>query len=36
MNPVSQNFRFASCASWSPENNHPPGCDWMDPPPKPS
>jgi hypothetical protein len=36
MNPVSQNFRFASCATWSPENNHPPGCDWMDPPPRPS
>jgi hypothetical protein len=36
MNPVSQNFRFASCATWSEENNHPPGCDWMDPPPRPS
>lgn len=35
MSPVSQNFRFATCATWSEENNHPPGCDWMDPPSRP-
>jgi hypothetical protein len=27
---------FASCATWSKEDNHPPGCDWFDKPPKPN
>lgn len=27
--------QHASCATWSPENNHPPGCDWMNTPDKP-
>ena len=33
-NPVKTAL-LGPCATWSPENNHPPGCDWMDKPPKP-
>lgn len=33
--PFSTVFQFTSCASWSRENHHPPGCDWMEKPPPP-
>jgi hypothetical protein len=33
--PFSTVFQFGSCASWSKENHHPPGCDWMEKPPPP-
>lgn len=28
--------RFAACYAWTKEEPNPPGCDWVDPPPKPS
>jgi hypothetical protein len=33
--PFSTVFQFSSCATWSKENHHPPGCDWMEKPPPP-
>jgi hypothetical protein len=33
--PFSTVFQFSSCATWSRENHHPPGCDWMERPPPP-
>jgi hypothetical protein len=34
--PFSTVFQFSSCATWSKENHHPPGCTWMNQPPPPS
>jgi hypothetical protein len=33
--PFSTVFQFTSCATWSRENHHPPGCDWMERPSRP-
>jgi hypothetical protein len=35
MSPVSRTPLFATCATWTPENHNPPGCDWTERPPKP-
>lgn len=32
---TSKTGMLAPCATWAPDNNHPPGCDWMDKPDKP-
>jgi Right handed beta helix region len=33
--PFSTVFQFTSCATWSRENHHPPGCNWMEKPDRP-
>ncbi|MGH2723188.1 MAG: right-handed parallel beta-helix repeat-containing protein [Actinomycetota bacterium] len=35
MSPVSRTPMFATCATWTPEDHNPPGCDWTEKPPKP-
>lgn len=34
--PISRTPVFASCAAWSKQDPNPPGCTWVEPPPKPS
>lgn len=32
---TSKTASIAPCAAWTPENNHPPGCDWISKPERP-